>query len=419
MSLKDNNENYSNIIFPEKLKKNLDEIKELYQNIHQYCFKYFIFPDEDYKDIIERYETINNNINPENSNRLEEYKSLSKPILEFSEKIKKSYENDALNDIFEKLKELNNKLINYKNIIDGEIINNSKSVEQTPGIELIENEQEKFKIDEYSSYNRQIDSFSNKKIIEDKKFQISLTCLICSNEAEYICYNHCCDYFCNSCISKNDPNNKRHNFTKIIKKKEKEKLECVNSIFHIVKNNVELADKIFKLNKDNIEYPVLKNGDEIDSQKKFLSDINDLFNIDYNSSDLSIKPTICPPLKNLLKEMFGLKESLTGFKPNENDFLSLAEDISIFADNNEQKKGVKCVNKIKDAIDHLGNKYVTEENVNVVQNEFKNLIRCSDKSKIFKSLHKTANEIKNNKDFQEIKNDIKNIKNSFHLLFKK
>ena len=117
--------------------------------------------------------------------------------------------------------------------------------------------------------------------------------------------------------------------------------------------------------------------------------------------------------------MFGLKESLTGFKPNENDFLSLAEDISIFTDNNEQKKGVKCVNKIKDAIDHLGNKYVTEENVNVVQNEFKNLIRCSDKSKIFKSLHKTANEIKNNKDFQEIKNDIKNIKNSFHLLFKK
>ena len=414
MKVNNNSQNFHKILFPEEIKKYLNEIKELYDNIHQYCFSVFIFPKEDFKDIIEKYETINNSLNPENSFNSNEYKSLSQPILNFSEKIKKTYENNELIDIFDKLKELNNKIINYKNIIEGEIINDSKSEEITSPIDFSANEQEQIKSND-CSYIKKIESFCDKKI-EDKKYQISLTCHICSKDANYICDNHCYNYFCDSCINENEQNNKHHNFRKINMKKEKEKLECINSIFHIVKNYVEIADKIFKLNKDNIEYPILKNLYEIDSQNEFLSEINDFFSKNYNNIDFSNKQIICPPLKIVLKEIFDLKESSNGFKPNENDFLSSAENISIFDDNVEQKKGVKCVNEIKDTIDHFGNKYITEENINFVQKEYKNLIHRSDESKIVRSIRSNANELKNNKDFQEIKEDIKSI---FSGLFKK
>ena len=413
MRVRNHIQNYHKIIFPAEIKKYLNEIKELYDNIHQYCFTIFTFPSEDFNDIIERYEKINNSLNPENSNNLKEYKSLSKPILKFAQKIKKTYENDTLNDIFDKLKELNNKIIDYKNIIDGEIIYNSISEEITPPIEFTENEQEHIKSNE-CSYIKQIESFCDKKI-EDRKFRISLACNICSNEANYICYNHCYIYFCDSCME-NGQNNKQHNFKKINEKKEKEKLECINYIFHIVKSYVEIADKLFKLNKDNIEYPILKKLNEIDSQFIFLSEIDNLLNKNYNSIDLSIKQIICSPLKKMLREIFGLKESSTGFKPNENDFLSSAENISIFDDNGELKKGVKCVNEIKDIIDNYGNKYITEENINFIQKEYKNLIHRSDESKIFRSLRANVNELKNNKDYKEIKEDMKNI---FRGLFKK
>ena len=174
--------------------------------------------------------------------------------------------------------------------------------------------------------------------------------------------------------------------------------------------------KYLNYNKDNIEYPILKNLYEIDSQNEFLSEINDFFSKNYNNIDISIKQIICSPLKNVLKEIFDLKETSNGFKPNENDFLSSAENISIFDDNVEQKKGVKYANEIKDAIDQFGNKYITDENINFVQKEYKNLIHRSDESKIVRSIRANANELKNNKDFQEIKGDIKSI---FSGLFKK
>ena len=415
MRAKNNSQNYHKILFPEEIIKYLKEIKELYNNIHQICFKYFNFPDEEFQDIIERYESINNSLNSENSNNLNEYKSLSKPISNFSEKIKKSYENNALNDIFDKLKELNNKIINYKNIIDGKIINESNSEEITPPIYLSESEQEQSKNNVCFSYIKQIESFCDKKL-EDKKYQISLTCHICSNEANYICYNHCFNYFCDSCLNKDELNNKQHNIRKINEKKEKEKLECINSIFHIVKNYVEIADKIFKLNKNNIEYPILKKLYDIDSQNEFLSEIDNLFNKNNNIIDLSTKPIICPPIKKMLKEIFDLKESSTGFKPNENDFLSSAEAISIFDDIGELKKGIEGVNDVKDAIDQIGNKYITDKNINFVQKEFKNLIQKKDESKIVRSIRAHANDLKNNRDFQEIKEDIKSI---FSGIFKK
>ena len=408
MRAKNNSQNYHKILFPEEIIKYLKEIKELYNNIHQICFKYFNFPDEEFQDIIERYESINNSLNSENSNNLNEYKPLSKPISNFSEKIKKSYENNALNDIFDKLKELNNKIINYKNIIDGEIINESNSEEITPPIDLRESEQEQSKNNVCFSYIKQIESFCDKKI-EDKKYQISLTCHICSNEANYICYNHCFNYFCDSCINKDELNNKQHNIRKINEKKEKEKLECINSIFHIVKNYVEIADKIFKLNKNNIEYPILKKLYDIDSQNIFLSEINDLFNENNNIIDLSIKHNICQPIKKMLKEIFDIKESSTGFKPNENDFLSSADVISIFDEISELKEGIKCINEIKEAIAQFGNKYFTEDNINFIQKEYENLIHLSKKSKIVRSALAHFNDLNNNNDFKDIKENIKSI----------
>lgn len=171
-----NSENNRKIVFPEEIKEYLSEIQGLYQNLQKYFFKYFIFSEENSKEIIERCNSINNNLKPEDSNNIKEYKSLLKPIKEFSEKIKKSYENFELTNIFNKLKEVNNKIIIYIDSLDDEINNSSQSENITPQIESNEIEEEKNK----SNYFYNLSNSSNNKKIEEKKYQISLTCNICS-----------------------------------------------------------------------------------------------------------------------------------------------------------------------------------------------------------------------------------------------
>ena len=129
-----NSENNRKIVFPEEIKEYLSEIQGLYQNLQKYFFKYFIYSEENSKEIIERYNSINNNLKPEDSNNIKEYKSLLKPIKEFSEKIKKSYENYELTNIFNKLKEVNNKIIIYIDSLDDEIKNSSQSENIIPRI---------------------------------------------------------------------------------------------------------------------------------------------------------------------------------------------------------------------------------------------------------------------------------------------
>ena len=379
-----NSENNRKIVFPKEIKEYLSEIQGLYQNLQKYFFKYFIFSEENSKEIIERYNSINNNLKHEDSNNIKEYKSLLKPIKEFSEKIKKSYENSELTDIFNKLKEANTKIIIYTNSLDDELNNSSQSDNITPQIESNEIEEEKNK----SNYFYNLSNSSNNKKIEEKKYQISLTCNICSGEAQFICNNHCFNYFCNSCTNKNNEQDiNGHHFEKINIIKEKEKIQCINSIFYMIKNLVEIADQIFKLNEEKIEYPILRNPDKIDSQKEFISNINNLKIIDQSSLDKSIKPVICQPLKTFLIETFDLSDISSEFKPNERELSISEENFNVFSINyNENETNL---NKIKNSIDLIANKYANNENIKFIEKEIKNFKGLKkDVKNIFNSLFK-------------------------------
>ena len=132
--------------------------------------------------------------------------------------------------MIKKIKEENNKLIMYKNSLDDEIKNNSQSENITPPIDSNEIEEEKNKSNYF--YNQISNSSNIKKESEEKKYLISLTCIICSGEAQYICKNHCFNYFCTSCTNKNNEQDiNGHHFEKINEAKENQKIECINSIF--------------------------------------------------------------------------------------------------------------------------------------------------------------------------------------------
>ena len=67
-----NSENNRKIVFPKEIKEYLSEIQGLYQNLQKYFFKYFIFSEENSKEIIERCNSINNNLKHEDSNNIKE-----------------------------------------------------------------------------------------------------------------------------------------------------------------------------------------------------------------------------------------------------------------------------------------------------------------------------------------------------------
>ena len=186
----------------------------------------------------------------------------------------------------------------------------------------------------------------------------------------------------------------------------------------MIKNLIEIADQIFKLNEENIEYPILRNPDKIDSQKEFISNINNLKIIDQISLDKSIKPVICQPLKIFLIETFDLSDPSSEFKPNESELSISEENFTVFSNNYIENE--TNLNKIKDSIDLIGNKYLNKKNIKFIEKEYKNLIHRKDEGKIYNTLHNGAKEIKKklneNEDFKEIKKDVKKI---FKSLYKK
>ena len=155
----------------------------------------------------------------------------------------------------------------------------------------------------------------------------------------------------------------------------------------MIKNLVEIADQIFKLNEEKIEYPILRNPDKIDSQKEFISNINNLKIIDQSSLDKSIKPVICQPLKTFLIETFDLSDISSEFKPNERELSISEENFAVFSINyNENETNL---NKIKNSIDLIANKYANNENIKFIEKEIKNFKGLKkDVKNIFNSLFK-------------------------------
>ena len=99
------------------------------------------------------------------------------------------------------------------------------------------------------------------------------------------------------------------------------------------------------------------------------------------------------------------------FKPNESELSISEENFTVFSINYTENE--TNLNKIKDSIDLIGNKYINNKNIKFIEKEYKNLIHRSDEGKIYSTLHKGAKEIKKklneNEDFKEIKKDVKKI----------
>ena len=308
--------NINTIICLEQIKDYLYEIKESYDNLHKHFLKYCIFPFEIYNKIIQKYNDINNKLYNEDDIYIKnDLEYLSDKIFEFSEKIKESsYEND----IFIRIKDTNNKLIDYKEEIDKDIINSSNQGDITPPINIYEDEK-KSKIMTNFSFIKEV-SLINKSN-EDYQNKLSLSCNICSGKAYYLCNNHCYNYFCDSCKNKFDEDFYSHNFEKINEKKEKTRIDFMNSFLYIIKNCCEIADIIFTSNNENIDYPILKYFDDIDSQKEFLLNIYNYKNISKNEG----KSEICPLIKNSIINALNIITS--PIEIIENSF-SFSEDIS-------------------------------------------------------------------------------------------
>ena len=136
------NASNNKIIYLERIKGLLDEIKESYDNIHKYFLKYCIFPWDIYNNIIKTYNNIINRLKYENDSNIKiEYEKLSDKIFEFYEKIKKSSYN---NDIFVRIKENSDKLLDFKEDIYKDIINNSNIGNITQQINIYDDEEKEY-----------------------------------------------------------------------------------------------------------------------------------------------------------------------------------------------------------------------------------------------------------------------------------
>jgi len=215
----------------------LDEIKELYQTIYQDFLKSCIFPINTYIEIIETMKTINNNYKNNNEENIKkEYELLSKQLFAFSEKIKKSsYEND----IFGKIKKDNDEIINYIQTKDLNVFNDSKNEEISLSINLNELEEENY-----------IKKFSNNSFI--KELSLMSHNLSADKSIEILL----CDF-------------------EKLKEQKEEKYEIqFNNTFYNSFEISEISNFFSKINIKCIEFPNLKNFNEVHSKIDNFDNIN-------------------------------------------------------------------------------------------------------------------------------------------------
>ena len=419
MLFKKNGINSYKVIDLKQIKELIQKIQKVYTLIYQHFLEFFKFPFDISEKIIEN---VNNIIENQNQNNIKALDALSNQIKAFSEAIKKSsYENNSFNEI----KEENEKLLQIKQKLDNDIIYNPPKRNITPPKNFFDQEEE--------SFCDRISVIQNNE--EDKINQISLECNICDKKAEYLC-NHCFEYICDNCKkdkSKDDIIN-LHIYEKIDEENELQKIKCVNSIIYMIKKYSLIADTIFKSREKNIEYPELKNVEEIYSQKEFLINVSNLNNIALNKNN---KTSMCQIIKhNIINSLEADEGSIS--KKKDNDFYS-TEGLISFIDNDKhyegstfsyffkegklmflklKKKGessfesylleyesIKQQNIPKDKLNFKG-KYILPT-VYYVHEKYKYFKEHTEENKIYKSIHTNAKKIKN--FLPEIKENLSNI----------
>ena len=103
------------------------------------------------------------------------------------------------------------------------------------------------------------------------------------------------------------------------------------SLRHLFKIYCQNADKIFKSNQKKIDYPILKNFNNLDSQTDFLKSIYN-FEFEKNDSfDNSDQTGLCQPIKDALIKIFGLNISELDSIEDKYDFINekYVKDIKV------------------------------------------------------------------------------------------
>ena len=277
-----------------------NKIKSYYDELISYISENLKFPNEDYNSINELIKKFKSNFGKQKNLDSNEYHEFSNKLTNFLENIKKIIiENEIFKKLDENIKSLTTKLNEFSFNYFGEI-NESVSTNM-----LDTTDENKKSLNNFSYLYNDFKN-SNNASSEDDFQVIRFACFICDKQPLYFCKNHCYRYFCDTCIEKDKLSS--HQFENIDNNRENSKILFINSFINLFKVYCQMADKIFRTNLEKIEYPNLKNFNDLDSQTEFLKDIYN-FRFENNSFDNNYQSGLCKPIKDALNKVFELNIS--------------------------------------------------------------------------------------------------------------
>ena len=321
-----NEEYFNKIITLLEIQERINKIEKNFTNFS----KKFIFPKDDFDKISNLITIICRDYEGGKDFNSENYNSFLNQLSNFSDKIKSIF---FEKDIFKNIKDEIENINKFQIELNGISFEHSKVINASTSLNMFdETNENKKSFKNFSYINNDINDNKNlNNISSDSDYQIiPFGCLNCKNTPHFYCKNHCYRYICKYCreIFKNTSS---HRFEGFNSKRENEKILFINSFINLFKIYCQNADKIFKSNQKKIDYPILKNFNNLDSQTDFLKSIYN-FEFEKNDSfDNSDQTGLCQPIKDALIKIFGLNISELDSIEDKYDFINekYVKDIKV------------------------------------------------------------------------------------------
>ena len=321
-----NEEYFNKIITLLEIQERINKIEKNFTNFS----KKFIFPKDDFDKISNSITIICRDYEGGKDFNSENYNSFLNQLSNFSDKIKSIF---FENDIFKNIKDEIENINKFQIELNGISFEHSKVINASTSLNMFdETNENKKSFKNFSYINNDINDNKNlNNISSDSDYQIiPFGCLNCKNTPHFHCKNHCYRYICKYCreIFKNTSSHKFEDFNST---RENEKILFINSFINLFKIYCQKADKIFKSNQEKIDYPILKNFNNLDSQTDFLKSIYN-FEFEKNDSfDNSHQTGLCQPIKDALIKIFELNKSELDSIEDKYDFINekYVKDIKV------------------------------------------------------------------------------------------
>ena len=321
-----NEEYFDKIITILEIQERINKIEKNFTNFS----KKFIFPKDDFDKISNLITIICRDYEGGKDFNSENYNSFLNQLSNFSDKIKSIF---FEKDIFKNIKDEIENINKFQMELNGISFEHSKVINASTSLNMFdETNENKKSFKNFSYINNDINDNKNlNNISSDSDYQIiPFGCLNCKNTPHFYCKNHCYRYICKYCreIFKNTSS---HQFEDFKSKRENEKILFINSFIKLLKIYCQNADKIYKSNQEKIDYPILKNFNNLDSQTDFLKSIYN-FEFEKNDSfDNSHQTGLCQPIKDALIKIFELNISELDSIEDKYDFINekYVKDIKV------------------------------------------------------------------------------------------